>query len=194
LDRGGWTVKWPKEDATYRTGVLGDRTRSLLKYNDGDMAQWSVANGYVWQMYYLRWLPGRVSKYLSRSHYPTVCLPATGMKLVSELGVWDCEIKGVHFPFATYVFDQGGQDVYVFHAIVEDRPENPDERITYQQVSSSERIDSVLRHERNLGQRVIGISLRGPISPIEARETVTFVMNRLIVKEAPSPLAQSVTP
>jgi exosortase len=189
-----WTVNWPKTDPTYRQGVLGDRSLSLLKYNEGDIAAWSVGSDYHWQMYYLRWLPGRVSKFLSRSHYPTVCLPATGMKLVSEMGVWDCEIKGLHFPFSTYLFDEGGRDVYVFHTIMEDRPENPGERIVYRQVDSSERIDSVLHHERNLGQRVIGISLRGPVSPTEARETVASVMTKLITNESSLPLAQSTTP
>ena len=178
----GWTVDWPKKDPTYHQGSFGDVTRSILKYNEGEIAQWSVASGYQWQMYYLQWLPGRVSKHLARSHYPTVCLPASGLKLISETGVWECVVKGVRVPFSTYVFSQGNSELYVFHAILEDRPDNSNQPITYGQVSSSERIDSVLRHERNLGQRVIGISLRGPISPTEARETVAFVMNRLITK------------
>ncbi len=177
-----WTINWPKKDPTYHQGAFGDVTRSILKYNEGDIAQWSVASGYSWQMYYLQWFPGRVSKHLARSHYPTVCLPASGLKLISEMGVWECEVKGVRLPFSTYVFSQGNSEVYVFHAILEDRPENPNQQITYGQVDSSERIDSVMRHERNLGQRVIGISLKGPLSPTEARETVAFVMNRLITK------------
>ena len=75
------------------------------------------------------------------------------------------------------------------HAVIEDGMENSDQRIGYGQVAASERIDSVLRHERNLGQRVIGISLAGPTSPTEARETVTSVMNGLIRKKNyPAPL------
>lgn len=184
-----WTVEWPTNDPTYRPGSFGDITRSILKYNKGAIADWNVASGHSWQMYYLEWFPGRVSKHLARSHHPTVCLPASGLKLISETGVWNCEVNGVRFPFSTYLFTRGATEIYVFHAVIEDGLENSDQQIGYGQVAASERIDSVLRHERNLGQRVIGISLAGPISPTEARETVTSVMNGLIRKKNyPAPL------
>lgn len=186
-----WGVNWPKADPTYRQGEFGDITRAILKYNEGEIADWTVESGTRWQMYYLRWFPGRVSKYLSRSHYPTVCLPASGLKLVSETGIWECEVNGVRFPFATYIFSRGEQEVYVFHAIIEDRPTEPGKVITYGQVGATERIDSVLRHERNLGQRVVGISLTGPLSPLEARETLAKVMKKIVVSGASQALAST---
>jgi hypothetical protein len=131
-------------------------------------------------MYYLQWLPGRVSKFLSSSHYPTVCLPATGMRLVSETGVWNCRVGDVDVPFTTYLFDEGGRDVYVFHAIVEDRPAKGGMRLSYRQVSSHERIDSVRRGERNLGQHVVGIAVRGPLAPSEAREVVSSTLESVM--------------
>lgn len=175
-----WEVVWPEKAPGFHKGVFAERTLALLKFNDGETASWQADGVYPWQMYSLNWRPGRVSKFLASSHYPTVCLPATGMKLVSELGIWDCKINGLRLPFMTYLFNQGGRDVYVFHAIIEDRPLREGEMPSYRQVTSTERLKSVWHGERNLGQHVIGIALMGPDSPTEAREIATRVLQPII--------------
>lgn len=175
-----WHVSWPKEAPRFNEGEFPERTLAILKFNEGGTASWMADAGYPFQMYYLNWEPGRVSKFLSSSHYPTVCLPATGLTLVSEMGVWDCKLGELQIPFATYIFDENGRDVYVFHAIIEDRPLRPGEHFSYRQVNSSERLTSVLNGERNLGQHVIGIALRGAVSPTDAREIVVRVLKNVI--------------
>lgn len=175
-----WHVVWPEQAPKFRRGEFSERTFALLKYNKAETADWIADSNYWFQMYYLDWEPGRVSKFLSSSHYPTVCLPATGLKLVSEMGVWDCKLEDLHIPFATYIFDEGGRDVYIFHAIIEARPLRPGEHFTYRQVSSEERYESVWRGERNLGQHVIGIALRGAVSPTDAREVVSRTLKNVI--------------
>ena len=175
-----WHVAWPEAAPQFQRGEFADRTLALLKFNEGVTASWQADGGYPWQMYALDWWPGRVSKFLSRSHYPTVCLPATGLTLVAELGRWDCTVNGLRLPFATYLFRQGDHDVYVFHAIIEDRPLRPGESAFYEQVDSAERLRSVWRGERNLGQHVIGIALLDADSATEAREVVARVLQPLI--------------
>ncbi|HEX2853316.1 MAG TPA: exosortase/archaeosortase family protein [Opitutaceae bacterium] len=175
-----WHVAFPREAQNYREGKFPDRTLALLKFNRGGTADWIAEAGYHFQMYYLDWDPGRVSKFLSSSHYPTVCMPATGLTLVKEMGVWDCKLGELQVPFATYIFDERGRDVYVFHAIIEDRPLRPGEHFSYRQVTSEERYDSVRRGERNLGQHVIGIALRGASSEEDARELVVRVLKNVI--------------
>ncbi len=175
-----WNLKLPRQAPDFSEGTFADRMQALLKFNSGTTASWNTPDGYQWQMYYLQWLPGRVSKFLSSSHYPTVCLPASGMRLVSETGVWNCRVGNVEVPFTTYLFDEGGRDVYVFHAIVEDRPAKGGTRLSYRQVSSHERIDSVRRGERNLGQHVVGIAVRGPLAPSEARAVVSSTLESVI--------------
>jgi exosortase len=174
-----WHVVWPEHAPHFQKGVFAERTLALLKFNDGETASWE-AGGHPWQMYALNWLPGRVSKFLSSSHYPTVCLPASGLKLVTELGGWDCVVNGVQIPFTTYLFDQGGRDVYVFHAIIEDRPLHAGERFSYRQVNATERLLSVWHGERNLGQHVIGIALLGAASPEDAREIAVRALQPVI--------------
>jgi hypothetical protein len=151
-----------------------------LKYNEGETASWTTPEGYQFQMYYVRWYPGRVSKFLSGAHYPTVCLPATGLVLKSETGPLRCPTPAVDVPFSTFIFDAGGRTVYVYHAIIEDVTFPDGGKIDYRQVASEERIDSVLRGHRNLGQRVIGISLTGPFARDEAEAIVQKTLSQLL--------------
>lgn len=175
-----WHVAWPEAAPQFQEGKFAERTLALLKFNEGATASWQAEGVYPWQMYALHWHPGRVSKFLSSAHYPTVCLPATGLTLVAELGGWACDVNGLRIPFSTYLFNQGGRDVYVFHAIIEDRPAIPGADTTYRQVDTSERLRSVWAGERNLGQHVIGIALLSATSSDEAREVVARVLQPVI--------------
>jgi hypothetical protein len=157
-----------------------------LKYNEGHIASWKTDEGFRWQMYYLRWLPGRISRFLAGGHYPTVCLPASGLRLVSETGSFVCQVGALAIPFQTYLFDDSGHDVYVFHAILEENQESYDNRVVYRQANSMERIRSVLRGERNLGQRVIGVAMSGPLDATEARAALESTLARIVTVERPT--------
>jgi len=175
-----WNVQWPTDKANYHQDTLGERSQALLKYNEGHIASWTTDEGFRWQMYYLRWLPGRISKFLAGGHYPTVCLPASGLRLVSETGSFVCQVGALAIPFKTYLFDDNGHDVYVFHAILEDNQDSYDNRVVYRQANSMERLRSVWRGERNLGQRVIGVALSGPFDANEARATLESTLSQIV--------------
>lgn len=179
-----WSVDFPTGAQGFKKGEFPDRTRAILKYNEADTASWVTSEGYGYQMYYIRWLPGRVSKFLSGAHYPTVCLPATGLQFKNEFGRFLCKAGPVEIPFTAFLFESGSQPVYVFHAILEDRPAPDGEKISYRQVNSSERIDSVLRGHRNLGQRVVGISVVGTTSLEEAEVVVRSQLKTIIHSSA----------
>lgn len=175
-----WTINWPRDARGFEERTFPDRTRAILKYNEGQTCSWTTPEGYSMQMYAIRWLPGRVSKFLSGAHYPTVCLPATGLKFQRETGAFNYHAGPVEVPFATFLFEYQGRPVYVFHAIVEDRPAPDRENIDYRQVTSTERIDSVLRGHRNLGQRVIGISIYGAATLDDAEESLRATLPKVI--------------
>lgn len=181
-----WHVAWPEKAPHFLRGEFAERTLALLKFNHGTSASWETAGGYPWQMYVLDWAPGRVSKFLSSAHYPTVCLPATGLTLEADSGAWTCVANGLRIPFATYLFRQGNRDVYVFHAIIEDRPLQAGETLSRLQVDSSDRLRSVARGERNLGQHVIGIALLSAGSSAEAREVVSRILQS-VIQPGPAP-------
>jgi exosortase len=181
-----WAVHWPESAPDFKIGEFPERTRAILKYNEGVTASWTTPEGYSFQMYYIRWYPGRVSKFLSGAHYPTVCLPATGLVLKAETGPLRCPTPAVDVPFATFIFEAGNRPVYVYHAIMEDVTFPDGGKIDYRQVASDERIESVLRGHRNLGQRVIGISLSGPLARDEAEVIVQRTLSQLLHSTNPS--------
>ena len=182
-----WAINWPATAPSFKMGEFPERTRAILKYNEGETASWLTPEGYSFQMYYIRWYPGRVSKFLSGAHHPTVCLPATGLKLKAQTGPFSAHTAARDVPFSTYLFEAGNRAVYVYHAIMEDVT-LPDDPIGYRFVTTDERIDSVLRGHRNLGQRVIGISLTGPYARDEAEAIVQRTLSQLL---RPLPTPQS---
>jgi exosortase len=175
-----WAIDWPASAPSFKMGEFPERTRAILKYNEGETASWTTPEGYSFQMYYVRWYPGRVSKFLSGAHHPTVCLPATGLKLKGETGPFSAHTPARDVPFSTYLFDAGGRTVYVYHAIMEDITVSDDAPLGYRFVTTDERIDSVLRGHRNLGQRVIGISLTGPYARDEAEAIVQRTLSQIL--------------
>jgi hypothetical protein len=175
-----WAIDWPEASKSFKRGEFPDRTRAILKYNEADTASWVTSDGFGFQMYHIRWHPGRVSKFLSGAHYPTVCLPATGLKLKTEFGPFPCRVGNTDIPFTAFLFESGSQPVYVFHAILEDQPAPDGEKISYRQVSTEERIESVKRGHRNLGQRVLGISVLGAMALDEAESIVRSELNKVI--------------
>jgi exosortase len=182
-----WTVTWPREAKGFAERPLSERSRALLKFNAGEAAAWTDRQGRSWEAYFLTWEPSRVSKYLAMSHYPSVCLPATGLTFIAESGAWEWRGGGVFLPFNGYVFKEGGREVHVFHAIAEDRPLRDGDRFAYYQVTTTERLASVLRGERNLGQRVLGLAVRGCRTPREAREAAEAMLRSLIVPKTTQP-------
>jgi len=175
-----WAVEWPTNSPQFKMGEFPERTRAILKYNEGETASWITPEGYQFQMYYVRWYPGRVSKFLSGAHHPTVCLPATGLNLKAETGPFRAHTAALDVPFSSYIFESHGRTVYVYHAILEDVVIPQGEKVGYRFVATEERIDSVLRGQRNLGQRVIGISLSGPFARDEAETIVQKTLSELL--------------
>jgi exosortase len=180
-----WSVAWPRDAKGFAERPLSERSRALLKFTQGAAASWSDRQGRSWEAYFLTWEPSRVSKYLAMSHYPSVCLPATGLTFLGDTGPWDWRGAGIHLPFNGYLFKDGGREVHVFHAIAEDRPVREGSRFAYYQVTTTERLESVLRGERNLGQRVLGIAVRGCRNPREAREATEALLRSLVVAREP---------
>lgn len=162
-----WEFAWPRELPTFESSEFDERTMKLLKYTAGGRGVWTDPAGIHWQAFFLRWDPGRVSKFLAGSHYPTVCFPASGMQLIETREIMPVTIGPLTIPFRTYIFERAGQRFYVFHGLVEERPSVSGERLDYRQVAADERIDSVLAGNRNLGQRVLGLTLSGNVFSFE---------------------------
>lgn len=176
-----WSIAFPESAKKFTRYPFAERTRTILKFNEGDSATWFAPNGDFWTTYYLRWLPGRVAQNLAGAHTPDICLPASGLRLLTTEGTTVVEVRGLKLPFRRYIFDSGGQRMYVFHCILDDRPGSAEEAlVAAEPLSRESRLRNTWQGRRNLGQRVVGISVSGPASLAAAERTLQTQLLSLI--------------
>lgn len=173
-----WRVAWPSNEEQFDTQEMQERAAAILKYNEAEAASWVDENGFFWSMYFILWEPGRVSARLGASHTPAICMPAVGNELIDRRPITWIDVEGLQMPFTPYLFSRGGIEFYVFHCLWEDR-----QRDSAIPASQEERIRAALRGERNLGQRILGISVVGPETFEEAEALVTQRLREIIYRE-----------
>ena len=175
-----WTADFPSGAANYQEQEFSERTWTILKYNEGTAASWTSSSGSRWTAYYLRWEPGRVAQNLASAHTPDVCLPATGLNLVSDEGIRTFKVPGMTMPFHVYIFASATRQAWVFHCLMDDRPETGASPKGAQELSRASRIRNALEGRRNLGQRILGISISGPATLEEAEQELRRQLPTLI--------------
>jgi hypothetical protein len=175
-----WTANWPDNAKNLQTQEFSERTWTILKYNEGKAASWTSPTGDKWTAYYLRWEPGRVAQNLASAHTPDVCLPASGLNLVSDEGFRSIDVPGMTMPFHAYVFASSSRRAWVFHCLMDDRPVVGQEPTGAAELSRASRIRNALEGRRNLGQRILGISITGPSSLEEAEQELRRTLSNLI--------------
>ena len=173
-----WTVQWPRDERDFADQEMQERAAAVLKYSQAEAVGWRDEDGHFWSMYFIRWDPGRVSRRLGASHTPAICLPAVGHEMVERRPVTILEINGLAMPFTPYRFRRGNWEFYVYHCLWEDRDRNLPVPF-----SQGDRIRAALRGERNLGQRILGISLLGPESFAEAEERIIERLKAIVIPE-----------
>jgi exosortase len=174
-----WKMALPEATNEFRRLEIEEDVRALLRYNVGQSAVWSRDDGSQWLIYYLEWHPGRAAAQLARNHTPEICLPASGLKMVSDLGTQTVEVDGVELPVHAYVFESRGQVLYVFYCLWEDRPNVRNSRWA-QDFSRLSRFRAVLEGRRHLGQRVLEVAISGAASETQARRDFERQLRQLI--------------
>ena len=160
-----WTATWPGDGVDIHTNIIPPLSLQMLRCDQDSSASWSESDGVAWQAFYLRWLPansfyGRAKVALSKYHYPTTCLPAAGMSLKTTLDPVSLAVRpDFNLNFERYVFDAGGQDVYVFFSQTEDMQSKSYGNL---RVTSFDRLRAALAGSRNYGQINLEIALTGP--------------------------------
>ena len=118
---------------------------------------------------------------LAGAHTPDICLPASGYKMLSAEGTTVVDVRGLQLPFRRYIFESGAHRMYVFHCIVDDRPGSAaDALVNAEPLSRESRLRNTLQGRRNLGQRVVGISISGPESLASAERELQSQLLSLI--------------
>ena len=178
----GWSLNLPTNNPTFRIRNFTDTERVLLRYDVGSNARWQDVDGSVWQLFYLRWFPGKIAVYLARSHTPQACLPAAGFNLISVTDLKLLHVHGIDFPFRTYQTEAGGIPLYVFYCLWEERGSQQSNEAM--ELTWRNRLQPVLEGRRNRGQRVLEFALSSPLPVVVPEQMLQKQLERLI---SPSP-------
>lgn len=106
-DRLGEGVSHPEIDA----GIL-----SQMRFSEGERFLYGDSSGWLLHGFELYWEDGRLSSF-SSVHRPENCLPSIGYRMVGELAPLVAQVGGRELEFRAYLFEQGGREFYVFHAM-----------------------------------------------------------------------------
>jgi len=172
-----WTMSWPTNNPTCKTISLPERTRQILRYDDGQSVAWET-DGLQWQAVFLRWDPGRTPVHLAQNHTPEVCMTAAGhtLKTIAERA-W-LEAGGQRLPFIVYAVANTPQPVYVFYCLWDDRT-SAQGRGTLM-LNYGNRLAPVLAGRRNPGQRSLEIALTGNLEEPQAEAALQNQLQKII--------------
>jgi exosortase len=136
---------------------IATRTRQMLYYPQGFSELWKTSSGAQGQVFYFRWPPGRTSAQALTMHNPEACLSNIGMHVLKPLAPVSYEFAAVKIPFKSYLFEQQGHPVYVFHSLLEDAGTDGNASEVFDD-SPKGRIMSLCAGRRNLGERMIEVA------------------------------------
>ena len=180
-DSTDFSVNFPEDAKYYQEDEFSEITRTILKFNEGKGASWQAESGDLWRIYLLEWAPKRVSKKLVSAHTPEICYPAAGFSLESYVGIHTVEVNTVTIHFRTYLFREADTIFYVFHGVWEEKVSAGDQHVDFEPLSRKQRLKTVVEGKRNLGQKILGVSVLGPTTLEEAKASLTETLSTIIV-------------
>lgn len=169
-------LEWELQSRRGNEGVtpvkIATRTKQMLYYPEGFSELWKFNGDAQGQVFYFRWPPGRTSAQALTMHNPEVCLSNIGMHLLKPLSPISYESSAVKIPFKSYLFEQQGHPVYVFHALMEDAGTDGNASEALDD-SPRGRVRSLFAGRRNLGERMIEIAFWNLSDEASARNALS---------------------
>ena len=206
MARERWSARWPEAAKDFRDINLDERTRRILRFDEGRGAMWRVpsqrAEGRPEDsalLYFFRWRPGGNSALLANLHRPDVCLPASGWIQIGDYGVRVYPVsEKLSLPFRHFLFAQRAGNslrqrfAHAFYCLREDRVrgegETPPEQFAQEpsEWSRRERFRLVAQGRRHLGQQVMEFVLltANELRPEEAEGRFARTLPELVELES----------
>jgi exosortase len=180
-----WSFTPPIDATQFQAVPIQPDIAKLLQFDQGSGAVWRENDGSVWTAFFFEWAAGPArSRILARSHRPEICLPASGFRLSSDLGLVEVNAADLKIPFQAFRFDGNGLPLYVFFCTWQDRTLEEKSQTFRKDWGRMVGLESVWRGERNLGQRVLEVIVSGYKSSAEAEREVRARLARWIKREA----------
>ena len=177
-----WSLAFPESNPSFKWLPIGEKTRYLLRFDDGRQGQWNESDGTVWQAFYYDWLPGRVAGYLAKRHTPEICMTAVGYTIRSGPELMMINIHGIDLPVRRYVFDTASGPLNVYQCRWEAGAGK--EAYVAQESARYNLIRAVWAGRGNHGQKVLEVVVSGFTDPETARQALVKQLDKLVKVEA----------
>jgi exosortase/archaeosortase family protein len=185
-DHANWSLKLGDANSGYTRIKIAPNILGQFGADESTQAQWRDRGGHAWQLFYFRWLPTqslqrRVAVQFAKTHGPTTCLPAVGMNLKSDLGVFRLRVRDLALALQHYEFTAEGRSIHVFYAIYEDATGGA--VLANRRQDSATRVAAAVAGSRNYGQRFLEIAVSGYDDRDGARAGVAEQLAKIISQE-----------
>ena len=159
------------------------RIRNQFFADEAVEVRWQGGLGVMGQAFYFRWLPAcslwdRVRIQFAKTHQPERCLPAQGMRLVSDFGTTTVPSQDIILAFRNFVFQAGEHPVHVLYGCYEDF--SGGESLAFTREDARSRVAAALAGSRNSGQRWLQIVLWGITNNANVDEYLRDTLKKLI--------------
>ena len=173
-----WSVALPEFKSGFEKIELPPRSLKLLAFDLGATGKWQEEDGCQWTLYFFRWNPSSIHSVIqSRIHRPDVCLPAAGLRQVSESKMDYFDAGNLRLPFRSYIYEAEGRILHVFFCQWED---GTTDQSGLEDSKQEGRLQSVLTGRRLLGQQTLELILTGYDSLEKAESAVRRRLPELI--------------
>ena len=178
-----WTLVFPRDNPTFKSLPIDQKTEDLLRFDEGKQAIWHEADGARWQAFFCSWKPGRVAGYLAKRHTPEICMPASGCNLISGPTLKLLNVHGAVLPVRSYLFEEEGRLLNVFHCRWE-AGMGTDGYVEHESARYN-LVRGIWTGRGNHGQKVLEMIASGYTDPHEAEAVLIRQLDKLVTVEQP---------
>jgi exosortase/archaeosortase family protein len=176
-----WSAALPQNAAGYAPLSIPTQTQHLLNADHSLAGQWTGADGKQWLLYSFQWEPGRTAALFVKVHRPDVCLPASGLTMLSETGVRFQQVNGVTLPLRSYRFDAHGVPLHVLYCYWDGRTVYKEKEQTNEEDWSARgRITAALLGRREIGAQMLELVVWGYEDDKEAQGALQEELRRIV--------------
>ena len=186
-DRRGESIPWSIQSRPGAIGVspvlIPEAIFRMMFNPEGFSERWISPSGAQGQVFYFHWLAGRTAVQAVSMHNPEVCLRSIGMKMVKSLAPLHVEKDGIVIPFRSWLFEQNGQPVFVFHAIVEEGSLKDDDEAIPDTLRG--RLHRLRAARRNAGERMVEVAFWNLTDENSARSELADYLRQTLLVDTP---------
>lgn len=181
-----WRAVWPQpfNGAGSRVLPVSEAVRNQLQCDAGSAVRWSDQPGTEWVGYFFEWRQGLRAYFARAQHSPEICLPATGRRLLKDLGFFDHRTSGRLIRVHHLLFEDESGPLNVF--FIMDGSSVRDNNEQLHAGSAATRLRNVWERHKGADRRSLELIAAGyptpPLARADAQRWLTAIIrpeNRL---------------